>query len=254
MHHSPHPGADRREPSPSTPGPTSGTRAASRPETGPGARPAVPTRQRIVDAAEHLMRTLGLARTTTKEIARAAGCSEAALYKHFTGKEELFVAVLQERLPPLGPLLAQLSGEAGEAGEAGESIASGTAADAGGDAVERRLAAIVRRAVEFYEESMPIASSLFAEPALLQRHREALRGIGAGPQVPLRMLADYLAVERDRGRIAPGTDPDAAAALLLGACYQRAFLRHFMGVEDGPPAAEFAASTARTLMRGIART
>ncbi|MGW9206793.1 TetR/AcrR family transcriptional regulator [Embleya sp. NPDC055664] len=231
MHHSPHSGADRQAPA--------------------------PTRQRIVDAAEHLMRTLGLARTTTKEIARAAGCSEAALYKHFTGKEELFVAVLQERLPPLGPLLAQLSGEASESGETGESAVSavsGAGADAGGGDVERRLAAIVRRAVEFYEESMPIASSLFAEPALLHRHREALRGIGAGPQVPLRMLADYLAVERDRGRIAPEADPHAAAALLLGACYQRAFLRHFMGVEDGPPVAEFAASTARTLMRGIART
>ena len=37
------------------------------------------------------MRTIGLARATTKEIARAADCSEAALYKHFTGKEELFV-------------------------------------------------------------------------------------------------------------------------------------------------------------------
>ncbi|MFI1580097.1 TetR/AcrR family transcriptional regulator [Embleya sp. NPDC020630] len=228
MHHSPHSGADRQAPA--------------------------PTRQRIVDAAEHLMRTLGLARTTTKEIARAAGCSEAALYKHFTGKEELFVAVLQERLPPLGPLLAQLSGEAVESGEAGGTGESGAGADVAGGDVERRLAAIVRRAVEFYEESMPIASSLFAEPALLHRHREALRGIGAGPQVPLRMLADYLAVERDRGRIAPDADPDAAAALLLGACYQRAFLRHFMGVEDGPPVAEFAASTARTLMRGIART
>ncbi|WP_211358148.1 TetR/AcrR family transcriptional regulator [Amycolatopsis cihanbeyliensis] len=31
---------------------------------------------------------------------RAAECSEAALYKHFVSKEELFVVVLQERLPP----------------------------------------------------------------------------------------------------------------------------------------------------------
>ncbi|MFI1382255.1 TetR/AcrR family transcriptional regulator [Embleya sp. NPDC020886] len=233
-------------------------------------RPVVPTRQRILDAAEHLMRTLGLARTTTKEIARAAGCSEAALYKHFTGKEELFVAVLQERLPPLGPLLAELARLADEpdgadgaealegADELGGSDGSDGSHDSEGseaaDRVERRLAAIASRAAEFYEQSMPIASSLFAEPALLQRHREALRGIGAGPHVPLRLLAAYLTVERDRGRIDPDADPEAAAAMLLGACYQRAFLRHFMGIEDGPTVAEFAASTARTLIRGIVRS
>ncbi|MET7301536.1 helix-turn-helix domain-containing protein [Embleya sp. NPDC005575] len=248
MPHSPRPEPQQREPH-------------SAPAEGP--RQVVPTRQRILDAAEHLMRTLGLARTTTKEIARAAGCSEAALYKHFTGKEELFVAVLQERLPPLGPLLAQLAEESEEfeksdgldgSEDSGGSGGSGGSAESGADGVERRLAAIASRAAEFYEQSMPIASSLFAEPALLHRHREALRGIGAGPHVPLRLLAAYLTVERDRGRIDPDADPDAAAALLLGACYQRAFLRHFMGVEDGPTVAEFAASTARTLIRGIARS
>ncbi|MFF5422601.1 TetR/AcrR family transcriptional regulator, partial [Streptomyces misionensis] len=67
-----------------------------------------PARVRIVDAAHQLMLTIGLARATTKEIARAAGCSEAALYKHFASKEELFVTVLKERLPRLDPLLKRL--------------------------------------------------------------------------------------------------------------------------------------------------
>lgn len=65
-----------------------------------------PTRVRLLDAAHHLMLTVGLARATTKEIARAAGCSEAALYKHFASKEELFIQVLTERLPPLRPCSA----------------------------------------------------------------------------------------------------------------------------------------------------
>ncbi|MFJ2441092.1 MULTISPECIES: TetR family transcriptional regulator [unclassified Streptomyces] len=46
------------------------------------------TRARILDAAASLMTTVGLTRTTTKEIARAVGCSEAALYKHFRDKKE----------------------------------------------------------------------------------------------------------------------------------------------------------------------
>ena len=72
-----------------------------------------PTRVRIVDAARHLMLTAGLARTTTKEIAKAAGCSEAALYKYFSSKEELFVTVLNERLPGLGSLLDTLAADPG---------------------------------------------------------------------------------------------------------------------------------------------
>src|ERR1700723_2853279 len=67
------------------------------------------TRDRILDAAAHVMRTRGFARTTTKEIARAAGYSEATLYKHFLDKTDLFLAVLKERLPSLGSTLSALS-------------------------------------------------------------------------------------------------------------------------------------------------
>ncbi len=64
------------------------------------------TRDRILDAATHVMRTRGFARTTTKEIARAAGYSEATLYKHFQDKTDLFLAVLKERLPTVSWMLS----------------------------------------------------------------------------------------------------------------------------------------------------
>ncbi|MDX3071771.1 TetR/AcrR family transcriptional regulator [Streptomyces sp. NPDC088354] len=196
---------------------------------------STPTRQRILDAADRLMRTIGLARTTTKEIAKAAGCSEAALYKHFANKEELFVHVLAERAPRLGPLMAELT------------------ADPGGRSVESCLADIARTAVLFYESSVPIAASLFAEPALLARHREALRPLDRGPVVPLRALSRYLRAERAGGRIRADADTDAAAALLLGACYQRGFLNCYLGEPvDDQPLEEFAAAIARTVLSGIA--
>lgn len=65
-----------------------------------------PARVRILDAAHALMLSVGLAKATTKEIAKAAGCSEAALYKYFASKEELFISVLAERLPRLTPCCA----------------------------------------------------------------------------------------------------------------------------------------------------
>ncbi|MFF2650899.1 TetR/AcrR family transcriptional regulator [Streptomyces sp. NPDC058045] len=191
-------------------------------------------RPRILDAAHELMRTVGLARATTKEIARAAGCSEAALYKHFSSKEELFISVLKERLPRLSPLLDEL-------------IARPEVRP-----VEDNLTEIARRATLFYEESFPIAASLYAETQLKKRHEEALRALGSGPHLPIEQLDGYLRAERKAGRLRPGADTYAAASLLLGACAQRAFAYDM--TESGRPPQDldtFATGLARTLLAGI---
>lgn len=172
---------------------------------------AADTRERILDAANQVMGTLGLARTTTKQIARAAGYSEAALYKHFSDKTELFLAVLGERMPALVELLTRLPDQAGQGG------------------VAERLEQVANQALRFYERGFPMLASLFAEPDLLARHRQALAAVGAGPHQANEALAAYLRAERDLGRIDPSLDPDAGAAMLLGACFQRAFLSAFSG-------------------------
>jgi AcrR family transcriptional regulator len=175
------------------------------------------------------MHTRGLARSTTKEIAKAAGFSEASLYKHFQDKTDLFIAVLTERVPSsLGALLADLT--------PGE----GTVADT--------LTRVARGAMEFYATTFPIAASVFSEPSLLAAHRAALRERGAGPQKVNTLLAAYLAGERELGRVDAAADPYASAALLLGACLQHAFLAHFDEVE---PADQFAATLVRTLLAGV---
>ncbi|MCX5083441.1 TetR/AcrR family transcriptional regulator [Streptomyces sp. NPDC001939] len=194
-----------------------------------------PARVRIVDAAHELMLSIGLARATTKEIAKAADCSEAALYKYFANKEELFVTVLSERLPKLGPLLTELSKEPGA------------------KSVAENLTEIAREAALFYEQTFPMAASLYAEPQLKRRHEEALREMGAGPHRPIQGLDAYLRSEQDAGRISRDADTYAAASLLLGACAQRAFA-YDMAPDRKPPQPldEFAAGLARTLLTGIA--
>lgn len=196
-----------------------------------------PARARILDAAAELMGTIGLARATTKEIARAAGCSEAALYKYFSGKEELFLRVLEERLPRLGPLLSEL----------GERPFGANARNS----VEENLTEVVRQAALFYEATFPIGASLFAEPALLRRHAEGMRALGAGPRWPLRALAGYLRAEREAGRVRAGADADAVASLLLGACLQRAFLKAFPDGEQVPPLDEFVPALVRTVLPAL---
>ncbi|QUH02913.1 TetR/AcrR family transcriptional regulator [Saccharopolyspora erythraea] len=190
------------------------------------------TRSRILDAAARLMSTAGIVRTTTKEIARAAGCSEAALYKHFQDKEEIFVRVLHERAPRLAQAVTELPGRAGDGDVAGH------------------LREVVGIAVGFYRESFPMAASLFASPELLAAHRRKLAP-GTGPEVPTRHLADYLRAEQRLGRVAADVNADAAATLLIGACFHRAFLDLFFSsaAQDDE---QFAADIVHAALDGIA--
>src|SRR5262245_12608658 len=103
------------------------------------------------------MRTKGLARSTTKEIARASGFSEAALYKHFANQEELFLAVLGERLPSFIALLLD---------DLPARIGRGT--------VRRNLQEVACAAVAFYGQVIPLSAALFSEPGLLAHHRQML--------------------------------------------------------------------------------
>jgi AcrR family transcriptional regulator len=192
------------------------------------------TRERIVEAAGRVMRSKGLAHATTKEIAREAGYSEGAIYKHFESKEELFIRVLAERLPPFVDVLGELPRRAGR------------------EAVEGVLEEVAGAALAFYGESFPMSVSVFSELGLLARHREEMKRRGAGPQKANEALAAYLEAERDLGRVRGDADPEAAAAMLLGACFQRAFLASFSG-EGAIPAREegFVAGVARTLARSL---
>jgi hypothetical protein len=69
-----------------------------------------------------------------------------------------------------------------------------------------------------------MTASMFAAPELLAAHREALAGRGAGPTHPMTTLAASL---RARPDVPAGADCEAAASLLLGACFQFGFLRGF---------------------------
>ncbi|GIH13754.1 TetR/AcrR family transcriptional regulator [Rugosimonospora africana] len=174
------------------------------------------TRDTILDAALHVVRTRGLNNATTKEIARAAGFSEATLYKHFDDKEELFVEVLRARVPTIMPAMKALLDQAGQ------------------DTVRDNLLRVARAAADFYTESFPMFAATFSEPQLLARHREALAERNVGPHRAVEGLAEYLDKERALGRVSAGADAPSVAAMLLGACFQYAFLAHFAGREPDP--------------------
>ncbi|MFI6521678.1 TetR/AcrR family transcriptional regulator [Spirillospora sp. NPDC050679] len=182
-------------------------------------------RERILDAAAETMRTKGVAHATTKEIARAAGCSEALLYKHFQDKEELLRHVMRERMPAFD-----------------QGVVPGTGTVAG------NLTAIAHGALRFYQRSFPMMASMVAQPKLMEAARGKLGKYDAGPHHPVRFLTAYLRGERELGRIRADADPAALAALLMGACFQQGFLHYFAG---GPSAPEVPASVAADLVDAL---
>ena len=174
------------------------------------------TRQLILDGAKKVIQEKGLAGATTREIARRAGCADGTLYVHFADRIELFLALLRQSLPPMTGALRELEYFAGR----------GT--------VRSNLENVVRGALEFMREFVPLAAALFAEPELLRAHQEELRKHNEGPHLSLAAVEAYLRAEQRLGRVDKHVNPKVIYALLFGACLHRVFLSHFLGQSFGP--------------------
>jgi TetR/AcrR family transcriptional regulator len=63
---------------------------------------SVDRRRQLIEAAMDLFSRKGFAGTTTKEIARAAGVSEAIIFRHFATKRDLYTAIIEHNMHSAG--------------------------------------------------------------------------------------------------------------------------------------------------------
>lgn len=190
------------------------------------------TRRLILAATERIIQERGLARVTTKEIAREAGCAEGTLYKHFTDKEDLFLSVVRENLPSVVHVLQEHR--------------------AGTQTVRANLEEIALATLAYYDKLIPLAASFLADTALLASYRRILDEIQGGPQRLYERIAAYIAEEQQLGRIDPQQEPMSACTLLLGSCFQFAFYRHFLGNNPLPITDQhYVAGLVKTLIAGL---
>jgi AcrR family transcriptional regulator len=184
---------------------------------------AKPTRGRpsrrpeIIAATEALIRTRGLASTTTRAIAQQAGCSEAALYVHFDNRLTLLLAVLEESLPDMLLPLQALE----------QSIGTRTP--------QQNMVTALRAVFAFHERVVPMLCGLFAEPQLLTAYRESLTTRNKGPQGAITRLQKYIFAEQALGRIHKSIDAETAATMLMASSFFKAFVSKFFGAP--PPSA-----------------
>jgi AcrR family transcriptional regulator len=80
-------------------------------------------RQPIKDAALELFVTQGVHATGIREIAKQAGCSEAALYRHWTNKEDLVSSLFREHI---GEVVERLEAALSSAGDFRDQIRAAT--------------------------------------------------------------------------------------------------------------------------------
>ena len=187
------------------------------------------TRQKILEATARLIQMKGLARVTTKEIARETGLSEGALYRHFEHKEEVLFAVLTKHLPTFLEIF--------------QTHVAGTGS------VSENLEAIALAAIEYYGQLIPMSASFFADTELLAHYQAALRQTNGGPQRFFEVVAAYIAEEQALGRIEKHVPALNIAIQLLGPCFQYEFLRQFMGDQPfGQTNREFV----KNLIQGLA--
>jgi AcrR family transcriptional regulator len=193
-------------------------------------------RDQLLDAAGRVLETHGPAAVTTRRIAREAGCSEGSIYNHFENKEELLACVVGERIAAFPARVEEL------------------AAAPGSGEVHAQLREVAELATAFYERRVPMMAVALLDPEAMRAQAHAIHDRGHGPWRVVERLAAWLRAEQERGRIADGADPTAAATGFLGACLYHAVVTVSWGA-DLAPSTELAVDRAvAAVWHGLAPT
>jgi AcrR family transcriptional regulator len=115
------------------------------------------SRARLLDAAAEVFARHGYERATIDEIARAAGLSKGSVYWNFASKEELFLALLDERVDRPAEAVMDISRSAPREQPTAQAV------DAG-------MAALVREQPEFVQLLVDYWAAAVRDPRLRKRY------------------------------------------------------------------------------------
>jgi hypothetical protein len=130
---------------------------------------------------------------------------------------DLYLALLQDRLPVYVQTMKDLRGRAGQG------------------RVHDNLLPVAAATLDFYCGMLGAKVSVMADSDQLMRLRDLMKTRGLGPSVAQRVLVDYLRDEQQGGRVTADVAAESVASLLIGACLSYAFNQLLMGSEGLPP-------------------
>jgi len=176
-------------------------------------RPPEGVREAILAAALDVAAEQGLARLTTKEVARRAGASEASVFYHFGDKAGLLQAAMVAGLEPLMELDPAVAAGAAE----------GT--------VSESLLAIAASLERFFEGVLPVLGAIQGDSDLRSTFGDRMAERDLGPHRGVELLGRSLAGMQRRGLVDPAVDAEAVAPAIIGVCLLHAWQRYLSGPE-----------------------
>jgi len=191
------------------------------------------TKTRILEAAAQLLRDKGISGTTTREIARAAGLSDAAIYSHFRSRGELLNALIP----------VSLVDYKGSAEAFLKRVGQGT--------VKGNLKFLMKLARDFFQDASPKIALILVEPELFS-------DLGARPISPEKsnkaetFMADYIRAEQRMGRINEDADAAAIGMILLATAFYEGFTAGLLGTAFTAQRPSSAEEIIDALMVGLA--
>ena len=167
-------------------------------------------RDQLFDAAERVLLRDGPNALTSRAVTSEAGCAKGVLHRHFTDFDAFLAELVTDRIARL------------------DSQAAALRTSAGTRTVAENLTAALTDI--FGSLAVGIVSLVISRDELRARLRQT-RPAG----IPLlteatAMIASYLSIERELGRIVPDADVDTLAPTLIGAAHLQ-----FAGREGLPP-------------------
>ena len=153
------------------------------------------TRQRIEEAATRLFVDRGITDTSVRDITRAVGISEGALYRHFESKDDLVWQTFEQNYTAFARELQSLA--------AREQTA------------KPKIAAMIRGFCRAHDDNPTLFNFL-----VFVQHGQ-LSKLAADAPTPVTVMRAILARAIEQRELPP-QDPDLATALVLGAVLQPA--------------------------------
>jgi AcrR family transcriptional regulator len=161
-------------------------------------RPTSPadTRQRLLDAAARVFAQHGLAGSTTRAIAEAAGVNEVTLFRHFGTKDRLLEAVVGQTFQD-------------------DSAAGETASVKATDNLRADLLAHGRQYEKLLKQNLPLVRTLIGE--IQHRHPEQERQVFVGIFGPVKAaILERIAAAQQTGALRRDVPAAVLADLFVG--------------------------------------
>jgi len=191
---------------------------------------AIPTRQRLIDAAISVCSERGLHSATTREIAEVAGVNEVTLFRHFGSKEKLIAALFEQVLATLSESLNDTETDEQD--------------------LERNLSRYAQRHNELLTSNEALIRTIIGES---KRHPEQARQVmcEAG-RAKRELLIEYLRAAQKAGTVRKdielGPAVDAFTGMLLAGMLRRTSFKDYVDYT----ADEYLRTIVDLFIRGIA--